>query len=264
MSAVVAAEGEAHEDRAQALSQWLQERGARLPEGMRLSLSDDGLSLRDGDDRRVRADWESIDIRSGAGRSQRAPVYRAIASKSTRLAGLRVLDATAGWGEDALLLLATGCVVTAIERDPVIALLLADTARRAEAAGLIEELSQRLTVLWGESASWLQGGPAEVLYGQEVDPSAAWDAAMFDPMFAAERKAAERQAMRSLRAIVSEIAKPANDDSEVLRALLESGIRRVAVKRSRKAPAIPHLPSTDGVHHVIEGKGFRFDVYLRV
>ncbi|QDU70724.1 class I SAM-dependent methyltransferase [Mucisphaera calidilacus] len=231
---------------------------AALPLGYQLRPTDAGLTLIDPEGREIRPDWAQLDIRSGPGRSQKAPLFRAIASKHQRLAGLTLLDTTAGWGEDTLLLLAAGCRVIACERHPVIAQLLADAARRFAATDRIPDLDKRLTLLHVDACELLTGVITPTpLWGSDPDPVTGIDAALIDPMFPAERKAGERQAMKSLRAVVGDAD---TDDHRLLEAALEACVPRVAVKRPRRAACLGGRTP----HHAVVGRGFRFDVYLNL
>ena len=79
--------------------------------------------------------------------------------KATKVKGrenLRVIDATAGMGEDSLLLAAAGCEVTLYEQDPVIAALLQDTMRRALEEATLHEIVMRMQLVEGDSIDHLR------------------------------------------------------------------------------------------------------------
>lgn len=243
-------------ERAQVLTQYLRDHGAELPADHHLHLAPDGLTLTDPMGRSIRPDWTSLDITSGPGRSRKAPIYRAVASRHRPLKNLIVLDTTAGWGEDSLLLLASGCRVIACERNPVVAALLADAAHRFSAQDN-SGITSRLTILHVDSRKLLTDDfPPSVLFGEPPPALHEMEAALIDPMFPSERKAAERQLMKSLRALVP--TNPHQEDAALLEAALQNGIPRVAVKRPRKADFLIDTPP----QHSVEGRGFRFDVYF--
>lgn len=87
----------------------------------------DGVSLQRGE-LSMRADLASMLPRFKAGRLNRELLVRAARIKGAQVGEgpLRAVDATAGLGEDALLLAAAGFEVMLFERDPVIAALLAE------------------------------------------------------------------------------------------------------------------------------------------
>lgn len=189
----------------------------------------------------VWADLAKLDTTSGAGRSLKSPLFKAVGVKSG-VARPRVLDATAGLGEDAWLLAAAGCEVVAVERQPIVHALLGDALRRARAAA--PDVAARITLTPCRDA-------ADVL----AENSGGFDVVLIDPMFpgAQKRKTAERKPLRVLRWLAGE-----DPDADKLWPLaLQTAKRRVVVKRPRRAP---HLAGqTPVVSHA--GRGFRFDVY---
>lgn len=182
-------------------------------------------------------DWLSLDMRSGAGRSLRAPLFKAIGLKRGRRP--RVLDATAGYGTDTWLLAAAGCEVVAIERvDAVFEAL----RRSHDAARIVEpDIAGRITLVYGDAR--------EVL-GEHVGV----DVVYLDPMFAANRKVKPKRAMVELAAVVGDDA----DADQLLDAALGVASRRVVVKRVRGAKPLGNVEPN--VRY--DGRGFRLDMYL--
>lgn len=171
-------------------------------------------------------------------------VARAVGLQKTK-AGLHVVDATAGLGQDAFVLASLGCRVSLFERNPVIHALLADGLARAALNVDCAPVIARMTLLAGSSIDWLAN------VGEEGDVA---DVVYLDPMFPHRGKSAlVKKEMQVFRTIVGD-----DDDSEALLvAALAAAKYRVAVKRPRKAPAIngPE-PGTR-----IEGKSSRYDIY---
>ncbi len=156
----------------------------------------------------------------------------------------RVLDATAGLGRDAFVLAALGCEVTLIERQPVIAALLADGLQRArEAGGEVAEIAGRMQLLEGDAielmAAW-SGAVPEVIH--------------LDPMFPHRQKSAlVKKEMRLFRPLAGDDL----DAPQLLAAALALASHRVAVKRPRKAPIIEGpRPSAE-----LTGQSSRYDIY---
>lgn len=194
----------------------------------------------------VFADLTAIDTTSPAGRKLDMPLLKAVGIKKGHSYRPAVIDCTAGLGEDAWLLAAHGCSVTAIERQPIIAALLNDAIQRAATAK--PEIAQRLALNSANAIDWLSQAP---------DPKP--QALILDPMFPTGRKAKERKPMRILRMLAGD-----DDDAPaLLKAALSTGIHRVCVKRPLKAPAIKNekRPAPDVTY---KGKAVRFDVYLTV
>lgn len=171
-------------------------------------------------------------------------VARAVGLHKTK-AGLHVVDATAGLGQDAFVLASLGCRVSLFERNPVIHALLADGLARAALNVDCAPIVARMTLQAGSSADWL----AEAAQAGE-----AVDVIYLDPMFPHREKSAQvKKEMQVFRTIVGD-----DDDSEaLLGAALAAARYRVAVKRPRKAPAIDGPePGTR-----VEGKSSRYDIY---
>lgn len=155
----------------------------------------------------------------------------------------RVLDATAGLGRDAFVLAELGCVVTLIERQPLIAALLADGLQRAQADTEVAAIVARMSLLTGNAIAlmhaWRDEAP-QVIY--------------LDPMFPhREKTALVKKEMRLFRPLVG-----ADDDApDLLAAALALATHRVVVKRPRKAPAV----AGEKPGYALEGKSSRFDIY---
>ena len=154
-----------------------------------------------------------------------------------------VLDATAGLGKDAFVLAQIGCEVTLVERQPVIAALLADGLQRAADDAEVQPIIARMALIDGDAiaamSSWMATVP-EVVY--------------LDPMFPHRDKSAlVKKEMRVFRDIVGD-----DDDAPaLLAAALALASHRVVVKRPRKAPPIDGpIPGL-----VLEGKSSRYDIY---
>ena len=118
-----------------------------------LSVDADGLSLTDGD-QAMRGDFTKLQKRL-----QYHNLTHELLVKATKVKGrekLRVIDATAGMGEDSLLLAAAGCEVTLYEQDTVIAALLQDTMRRALEEAALHEIVMRMQLVEGDSIDHLR------------------------------------------------------------------------------------------------------------
>lgn len=202
--------------------------------------SPQGLRLCDGRNPRVRplsvnASWLASQV--GA-ISRRQPLARAVGRRARNIA-----DVTAGFGDDALLLAATGYRVTAIERCPIVGALLRDGIMRARAdrklAGLLD---QRFTLIIGEACELLAG----------LDPVP--DTIYMDPMFPPKRKrsALARKSVRVLRELVGDD----EDAPQLLQFCLRHAKQRVVVKRPHYAAPLMEKPSLS-----YDGKLVRYDVY---
>ena len=154
-----------------------------------------------------------------------------------------ILDATAGLGRDAFVLAQLGCSLTLIERQPLMAALLADGLRRGLLDAEVAPIIARMRLLPGDAIGLMRAWPEEppqVIY--------------LDPMFPHRDKSAlVKKEMRVFRALVG-----GDDDAPaLLEAALALATHRVVVKRPRKAPRV--AGATPG--YALEGKSSRFDVY---
>lgn len=156
----------------------------------------------------------------------------------------RILDATAGLGRDAFVLASLGCEMTLIERQPLIAALLADGLQRARLDPEVAPIVARMQLLDGDSIDLMQR------WQEPIAPQVIY----LDPMFPHRDKSAlVKKEMRLFRPFVGDDT----DAPALLEAALALASHRVVVKRPRKAPAI------EGVRpgYVLEGKSSRYDIY---
>lgn len=161
------------------------------------------------------------------------PLVRACGATLAR-AGASLVDATAGLGYDSYVLSRAGFAVTAFERHPVVASLLADGLRRA-----------------GNPFVLCEGDAIEAL--SSLQP----DVVYLDPMFPPKRRASALppKEMQIVRALVGD-----DLDLERLFAVACAASPRVVVKRPTHAE--PLRVGNAEPSSSIEGKLARFDVYL--
>lgn len=159
---------------------------------------------------------------------------------------LTAVDATAGMGEDSLLLAAAGFDVTLYEYDPVIAALLRDTLRRAAQVPDLSDLTAHMHLVEGDSISAMRG------FGTNFFP----DLILLDPMFPEKRK---NSLTREKLQLIRKLEHPCADEEELLNAALGAGARRVVVKRPARGPYLAgNRPA-----YSITGKTVRYDCYVR-
>ncbi|MEM1444575.1 MAG: class I SAM-dependent methyltransferase [Planctomycetota bacterium] len=185
----------------------------------------------------VAAEPYLLDTTSPAGRKINAPLFKAMGIRKGEPFRPLILDATAGFGEDAWLLAAAGCSVVAYERHPIVHALLEDGLARAATSH--PEVDERITLQPASLLTDAKPGAVDVIY--------------LDPMFPSGRKTAEKKPMRVFRWLLGD-----DDDADTL---LPSAFalrpRRVVVKRPRHAPP---LAGREPVHSH-QAKALRFDVY---
>lgn len=151
--------------------------------------------------------------------------------------GMRILDATAGWGRDAVLLASFGADVLMVERQPVVAALLADGLSR-----LSPQSPLAMSLLAVDTKDYLQALPSEAFP----------DVIYIDPMHPVRQKSAlVKKDMQALQQVIG----ADGDAHELIQLALTRVRQRLVVKwPQRLAPLIK--PTM-----MIEGKTVRFDVY---
>ena len=152
-----------------------------------------------------------------------------------------VLDTTAGFGADALVLAAAGVQVKAFERDRLIYELLVSAQQQVPS----HSPEATLEFFHGDPAAQEMAVPADIVY--------------MDPMFSGGmRKALSTKNMMFLQEwLCDEYA--IEDQSDTFHWALEQARQRVVVKRSKKAGFLDKIKPT----FQIMGKTHRFDVYQR-
>lgn len=208
-----------------------------------LKVSRDGLSLmRDGME--LRPDFAEMLPRIKQGALQREMLVKAARVKGVEAP--RAVDATAGLGEDSLLLAAAGFTVTLCEADPVIAALLEDALARASAHEVLGPIVERMHLVAGDSRIALERAGAST--------GAQPDVVYLDPMFPGRTKSA---AVKKKFQLIHGLERPTEplDDESLLQAALAAHPRKVVIKRPVKGPYLAGVKPS----HAIAGKAVRYD-----
>lgn len=220
----------------------------KLPEGLSLEqvggaltlVSDDGLSMCGDFTRELR-------------RLRPANVSRELLVRAARVRGCehpRALDATAGMGEDSLLLAAAGFSVTLYEHDPVIAALLADALERAAAVLELAPVVARMRLVRGDSVEALRA----LADGDASAPDRP-DVVLLDPMFPERRKSAS---VKKKAQLLQRLERPAQDEAAMLDAAIKARPRKVVIKRPLKGTFLAGAKPA----YQIAGKAVRYDVLV--
>lgn len=199
--------------------------------------------------------------------------------KAARIKGVEhpfVVDATAGLGEDSLLLAGAGFKVLMCESDSVIAALLRDTLERAaknqqlsdivsrmeliemDSIGVLTELSSapRLSASEVSAVPVMTGSETNVLANLAAfEADMAPDVVYLDPMFPARTKSA---AVKKKFQLLHYLEAPCSNQEELLEAALAVHPKKVVVKRPAKGPYLADKKPS----YSITGKAVRFDVYV--
>ena len=128
---------------------------------------------------------------------------------------LTAIDATAGLGEDSLLLAAAGFQVTLFERNPVIAQLLADALERAKEIPELASIVARMTLRNEDSIEALNA-LALALDHSEPDVVSP-DVILLDPMFPERQKSA---LVKKKLQMIQKLEMPCDDEKALVRAAM--------------------------------------------
>ena len=208
-----------------------------------------GLLLRE-DERGVALTGDGMELRGDFSRMlprlRHGALQRELLVRAARVRGVdapTAVDATAGLGEDALLLAAAGFSVTLCEHDPVIAVLLRDALRRAAEDDRLRDVVARMRLVEADSV--------EVLEGLVASP----DVVYLDHMFAERRKAAVTNKKLQL---LQRLERPCPDEEALVCAAISAHPRKVVVKRPLKGPNLGGVKPSSS----LSGKVVRYDVIV--
>lgn len=213
-----------------------------LPAGIELRREPEGLVLT-ADGMSLRADFSRLLPRLEPRRLGRELLLCAARIRGCDR-GLRAADATAGLGEDSLLLAAAGFEVALFERNSVIAALLADALERASREPELAEIVSRMRLVVGDGVAGLQELEGPV------------DAILLDPMFPAKRGSA---AAKKKLQLLQRLEGPAAQETALLDAALSVRPRKVVIKRPLRGPFLAGKKPS----YTLRGKLIRYDVIVR-
>ncbi|WP_201544694.1 class I SAM-dependent methyltransferase [Psychrobacter immobilis] len=235
--------------RRQQLSQTATQSILLLDEKNKLSWLSDGLS--------VAPEWDKLQRRVViAGRKSELLLQAAkITSDST------VIDATAGFGHDSLILASTGAQVTMLEQQPLMALLLLAEQQRMRALPNWQKLMSLLQIINIDALSY---------FAKLQTDAKAVDVVYLDPMFPEnsyqDSKTGKGAKVGKHMQALNQLARPPTSDEE--RQLLQSAQAvvsqsaqtsgRVVVKRPQLAPLLANQQPSESWHN----EAVRFDGYF--
>jgi 16S rRNA (guanine1516-N2)-methyltransferase len=201
---------------------------------------EEGLALV-GEGQMLRGDFTRMLPRIKAGRLNSELLVKAAKIKKAE-GELTAVDATAGLGEDSLLLAAAGFNVTLYERNPVVYELLKDALERAAQIPELAPVVARMTAVHADSVA----GMASL----ETPP----DVILLDPMFPARQKSA---LVKKKLQMIQKLEQPCDDEITLLLTAMEAKPKKLIVKRPPKGDYLAGLKPD----HSIEGKAVRFDCF---
>lgn len=171
--------------------------------------------------------------------------------------GVRVLDCTGGFGRDAMILAKLGCQITLLERSCVMWTLLSDALKKARQLDALKDAASRIQLRRLDAMSFLSEAVVD------------YDVVYLDPMFPPKQgSAAVNGDMQQLQRFLSGASpdrlkgsvgqSPLSEADQLLEISLNSGVKRVVLKRPAKGGGLEFAPS-----HTFSNKSSRFEVYLR-
>ena len=203
-----------------------------------LSQTDLGLFLTDGNLS------ISVDFREMLPRIKQSNLQTEMLVKAARIKGQdmpqTLIDATAGFGEDSLILAAAGFQVTMYEFDEVIAALLEDGLERAREIPELRDIVGRMKVRCEDSTTALK----------KLDFTP--DVVLLDPMFPTRQKSA---LIKKKFQLIQQLEKPCSTEKELLEAAEMAKPKRIVIKRPLKGPYLADRKPS----YSLKGKAIRYD-----
>ena len=228
------------EDAALKLAQRVDAPLAKEPgEHLTLLLDDTGLSLM-GYGLSYQGDFEKMLRRISGGRLQHEMLAHVAKTKSPNPTAI---DATAGMGEDAILLAACGYEVTLYEQNPVIAALLKDAMRRAKGHPVLGEIIERMHLVEGDSIEGMKSVPD------------APDLIYLDPMFPARQKSG---LINKKLQLIQKLEQPCFEEEALLEAAILAHPKKIIIKRPLKGANLAGKKPS----YTIKGKAIRYDCII--
>lgn len=211
------------------------------PSDISLVQTEEGLVLTDGK-LSMKGDFSGMLPRLKQGNLEREILVKAVRIKGVKNEDITVVDATAGMGEDSLLLAAAGFKVLLFEKNHVIASLLEDALQRAKKEEMLAKTVSRMTFSEGssvEAMNKMKKGDADVIY--------------LDPMFPQRSKSG---LIKKKFQLLQQIESPCDDEEELLFAAKKAEPKKIVIKRPLKGPFLAGIKPD----YSVNGKAIRYDV----
>lgn len=150
------------------------------------------------------------------------------------------IDATAGMGEDSIILAACGYDVTLFEQNPVIAALLKDALRRAKKHPQLREAAERMHLVEGNSIELMPSLPG------------SFDLIYLDPMFPERQKSG---LINKKLQLIQKLEHPCTDEEALLSAAISLSPKKLVIKRPLRGAFLAGKEP----QYSIKGKAIRYD-----
>ena len=213
------------------------ELSGEVPQGLMLLSDQDGLALQQ-KGQTLRGNFVSMQKRLRPGNLKTEMLVKAVRIKG--MPSPLVIDATAGMGEDSLILAAAGFRVRMYERDPVIAALLADALKRASCHPQLSGIIGRMEFHEGDSI-------AAMKTMNDVP-----DVVLLDPMFPERQKSS---LVKKKFQLLHLLERPCEDEEQLLQAAIDAHPRKIVIKRPVKGSFLADRKPD----YSLKGKAIRYD-----
>ncbi|MGE6361031.1 class I SAM-dependent methyltransferase [Psychrobacter glacincola] len=244
--------------RRQQLSQTATQPILLLDEKNKLSWLSDGLS--------VAPEWDKLQRRVVSAGRKSELLLQAVKITSDS----HVIDATAGFGHDSLILASTGAQVIMLEQQPLMALLLLVEQQRMSGLANWQKLMSRLHIINTDALGYFATLAADAIDDtKEIDMKAV-DVVYLDPMFPEDsyqdsKTGKGAKVGKHMQALHQLASPPTLEQEEQLLQSAQAVIRqnaqtsgRVVVKRPQFAPLLAHQQPSESWHN----EAVRFDGYF--
>ena len=209
--------------------------------GLYLQYTDAGLALTDGKLSIM------VDFRDMLPRLKQSTLQNEMQVKAARIKGQpmpqKIIDATAGFGEDSLILAAAGFEVELYEFDEIIAFLLQDGLDRAKEIPELTPIVARMNFKCADSI--------QAMKNLDYLP----DCVLLDPMFPSRSKSAM---IKKKFQLLQKIESPCSMEEELLNAAISANPKRIIIKRPLKGPYLADRKPS----YSLEGKAIRYDCFV--
>ena len=209
--------------------------------GLALSQGDSGLFLTDGK-LEIMADFREMLPRLKQSNLQREMLVKAARIKGQEMPQ-RLVDATAGFADDSLILAAAGFQVRMYEYDEVIAALLQDAMERARQIPELTDAVSRMELVCGDSVE----GMKKLDYKPDI--------VLLDPMFPARQKSA---LIKKKFQLIQQLESPCTTEENLIEAAMAADPKRIVIKRPLKGPFLAGKKPS----YSLEGKAIRYDCFV--
>lgn len=208
-----------------------------------LSMDESGLALVS-DNMKLYGDFSKSIKRIKQNNLQKEMLIHAAKMKGKK-ENLIAIDATAGLGEDSILLAAYGYTVELYEKNPIIAELLKDAMERAKKISELKDIIERMKVHNEDSIIAMQ----KLQYNPDI--------ILLDPMFPERTKSA---LIKKKFQILHKIENPCSDENELLSSAIKANPKKIIIKRPLKGEYLAGIKPD----YSLKGNSIRYDCIINL